>query len=123
LQSLTLEDPGAVGERMVAEDVALCDRQTQRSRTDAQELGRLGEIHPAFCLLPLVAMGGNALFAAQGSHAHARPAIAAPRAEAVAVKYTRDDGIRANRHESAHRIHDFLRGMSVALSPATARQA
>lgn len=53
LQRASIYNPGPAGEWMFGQDLAMLKRYPQGSAVDLQEIGRLREVHPSFCHLPL----------------------------------------------------------------------
>ncbi len=68
-------------------------------------------------------MNGDAIRVAKRSHAHARPAIAAASAQAVAIEHARNRQVIANQRQATHGLNDFFGRMRVALSSAAAWHA
>ena len=78
LQGVAIEDPLAVGQRMLAGQLAAFDGEPQRASAHADEARRFRQVQPSFAGASLGRVDRDFVVTSQGGHAFACPEVAAP---------------------------------------------
>jgi hypothetical protein len=107
---------------MLGPDFAAPKSYSECSAIDIQEVGRLSQIHPTFCLLPFYGVARDLVVRTQRCDPFLRPPVATACPQTVPGENACDHFIRTNACQLPHRIHKILWSLSTILTAAPAAQ-
>ena len=123
VEHTTLKHPRSIAQGMVPFDLASLDGKPEGSRTDAEHASRFVQIHPSFRFASLSIVTRDVMVGAKRDHSFSRPAIPTPREEPIPIQDVRQQIIRTDPRQYAHRFDDVLRRLRAVLTPSSSRQS
>jgi hypothetical protein len=85
---------------MICGDVSAIDGEPESFRTDAEQSGGIGQVHPGSRLLFVWLIARNAMMAAQCGNSLSRPAVPAPGKMTITVQNAGDQIITADTSQN-----------------------
>jgi hypothetical protein len=122
-QEAALEYPRTIRQGMDRLNLTSIDGEPECSRTDAEHASRFVQIHPSFRFASLSIVTRDVMVGAERDHSFSRPAITTPREEPIPIQDVRQQIIRTDLRQHAHRFDDVLRRVRTTLTPPSSPQS
>ena len=104
-------------------DFTSLDGQPERSRTDAEDAGGFGQIHPPFSGSSIAIAASDVVVAAERDHPFSSPAISTPSEEPIPIQDVGEQIVGTNARQDAYGINDVLRRVRGTLPPSSSRHS